>query len=140
MNNRIDAPESGKSLSSEGMKYEEGILSILNQIEQLENHKPNEKSMKTACFCLKQKTQENFEWILEKESPKPKEVNVLEIPTETAGKKFRIQIYKFSPEKHEYLLRFLDWDDSFYYTKVNFFFKILSSALGGGKKIGREQR
>ena len=120
----------------EGFKYEEGIRSILNQIEQLQNlHKSKEKSVKTACFRLKQKqkTHKDFVWILEKT---PKDVLVLEIPAEEAGKKFRIQIHKFSEDKHEYLLHFLDWNDSFYYTNVNFCFKILSSALfRRGKEI-----
>lgn len=137
MNNRIDAPESGNSLTSEGLKYEEGIRSILNQIEQLKNlYKSKEKSVKTAFFRLKQKTQEDFVWILEK---KPKGVSVLEIPAEKAGKKIRIQIHKFSEDKHEYLLHFLDWNDSFYYTNVNFCFKIISSALGEGKKFRKEE-
>ena len=79
MNNRIDPPESANSLTSEGLKDEEGIRSILNQIEQLENnYKSNEKSMKPAFFCLNQKTKEDFVWILEN---KPKGVLVLEIPT-----------------------------------------------------------
>ena len=132
MNNRIDPPESANSLTSEGLKDEEGIRSILNQIEQLENnYKSNEKSMKTAFFCLNQKTKEDFVWILEN---KPKGVLVLEIPTEKEGKTFRIRIHKFSEDKHEYLLYFLDWNDSFYYNNVNFCFKFFSSALGKKKE------
>ena len=105
------APSVRESQTQEGIKYEEGIISILNQISEFEPINPKNRSLKLGFFSLE--TLENKEkikeWCLLDEN-KPQ--------ISLKNKNFPVTIQSFNVDKHFYIIHFEKWHEDLVYQRV----------------------